>query len=339
MTDTSPNSIDLSNCNVSTDGGKTTQTLAEISKSINNVSISISDMSNIASNSKKDVEDIKAELTNLYGKKDNFKPNGILPLDNTGQFMFQPPKNDGVTWIAVGWKNDDIEASANPLSREIHLQYSVNGTQTSDNNKNGIDTIWDDGSIKPNYAFGGISFHPQSDGVGNLGRDGNSWNNIYSKTAVNVTSDKNVKKIVSTFDEKADDIHMALMESLYDVNVVSYKLKDAIREKGEERARIHTGFIAQDIERAIKDAGLDPSDYAMWTQDTSSEFKMVDTGEKDKNGNPVLKSSYEPPRDEKGDLIYRQKLRYTELICMLLAAHKQKINGLEARLLKLEGKK
>ena len=342
-----PKDLDLSACNVSMDGGNTSQQLSELVKTANDTKEQIASVTAIASQAQINVDNIRKYVNNLdldkyFSIDDANKPLGIVILDLTGQFVYPQPKDmDGVTWINAGLRpiNGDYtkDYEPNPKSREIHIQYSVNFNGEKGNNKSFTSVVWSD-NINANYAFGSVSFHPLNDGGGDLGRAGNSWNNLFIKTAPNVTSDKNVKTITSILDEKADNSDRKLMDALYNVNVVNYKLNDAIKEKGEDKARVHTGFIAQDIEQAIRDAGLDPSDYAMWTQDASLEFKRVDTGEKDENGNPILKSVQEVPKDDKGDIIYRQKLRYTEVLCMLLAAHKRKINDLETRLMKLESK-
>ncbi|MFS2220486.1 tail fiber domain-containing protein [Commensalibacter sp. A3DC] len=344
MANNSPKDLDLSACTVSIDGGGTPKQLSEVAKTVNDINGNIANINAVANEAKKGVDDINQKINpDTYFAKDGAnKPLGTTILDKTGQFTYPPPKtDDGFTWINAGLRpiNDDYtqDYEPNPKSREIHMQYSVNSDGNEGNNKTFVNTIWSDGT-NPNFAFAAISFHPLNAGGGDLGRAGNPWNNIFTQTAPNVTSDKNVKTITSILDEKADNSDKKLMDALYNVNAVNYRLNDAIKEKGEDKARVHTGFIAQDIEQAIRDAGLDPSDYAMWTQDASPEFKRVDTGEKDKNGNPILKSVQEIPKDEKGNVILRQNLRYTEVLCMLLAAHKQKINDLEARLVKLEGK-
>ncbi|MUG09382.1 tail fiber domain-containing protein [Commensalibacter melissae] len=344
MANNSPKDLDLSACTVSIDGGVTPKQLSEVAKTVNDINGSISNINAMANEAKNGVDDINQKINaNTYFAKDGAnKPLGTTILDLTGQFAYPPPKpQDGVTWINAGLRpiNDDYtqDYEPNPNSREIHIQFSVNSSGEVGNNKGFTDVVWSD-NINANYACGSVSFHPLNDGGGDLGRAGNSWNNVFTKTAPNVTSDKNVKTVTSILDEKAGNSDKKLMEALYNVNAVNYRLNDAIKEKGEDKARVHTGFIAQDIEQAIMDAGLDPSDYAMWSKDASPEFKIVDTGEKDENGKPILKSVQEVQKDDKGNVIYRQNLRYTEVICMLLAAHKQKINDLEARLVKLEGK-
>jgi len=351
MANNSPKDLDLSACTVSTDGGNTNQKLSEFVKTANDtknnidsISTIANDAKNIANEAKNNVETINQDINsdNFFTKKNANKPLGTTILDHTGQFAYPPPKSqDGVTWINAGLRpvngdfNSDYEL--NPDSRAINIQYSVNVDGNPANNRSFISIIWSDIN-NAYYAFGSVAFHPRSDGGSDLGRAGNSWNNLFIKTAPNVTSDKNVKTITSILDEKAGNSDRKLMEALYNVNVVNYRLNDAIKEKGEDKARVHTGFIAQDIEQAIRDAGLDPSDYAMWTQDASPEFKWVDTGERDEKGKPVFKYVQEVQKDAKGNVISRQNLRYTEVLCMLLAAHKQKINDLEARLVKLEGK-
>ena len=42
---------------------------------------------------------------------------------------------------------------------------------------------------------------------------------------------------------------------------------DSIEEKGTDKARIHSGFIAQQVEKAFKAAGFDPARYAAWCYD------------------------------------------------------------------------
>ena len=48
--------------------------------------------------------------------------------------------------------------------------------------------------------------------------------------------------------------------------IKKFRIKDAVERKGDE-ARIHVGVIAQDVEQAFVDAGLDPRRYSLFCED------------------------------------------------------------------------
>jgi len=100
-----------------------------------------------------------------------------------------------------------------------------------------------------------------------LGSSANPTTNIYSQNAVIVTSDRNYKEEVSDIDDK-------LLDAWAKVGFKSYKMKAAIAEKGDE-ARVHFGFIAQDIIEAFEGAGLDWTQYGLVTFDKWDAVEAV----------------------------------------------------------------
>ena len=52
-----------------------------------------------------------------------------------------------------------------------------------------------------------------------------------------------------------------------------YQFLDAIEMKGEREARLHAGYIAEDVAQAFLSEGLDPARYALWCEDPL--FKTV----------------------------------------------------------------
>ncbi len=87
-------------------------------------------------------------------------------------------------------------------------------------------------------------------------------------------------------------------------------MNDRVAEKGDA-ARTHTGVIAQEVEQAMTDAGLNAGDYAFFI---SSDWTDEETGEE---------------RNRKG-------IRYPQLMSFIGAATEQRLASIEARLDALE---
>ena len=98
---------------------------------------------------------------------------------------------------------------------------------------------------------------PWTDGTKDLGSGSYRWANIYLANAPNVSSDRNYK----------EDIEPLNLDILDGLEPVSYRLKGH-REK-------HYGLIAQDVERALEDAGEDTEDLGILT------FARTDGGRHD----------------------------------------------------------
>jgi len=104
----------------------------------------------------------------------------------------------------------------------------------------------------------------------------------------------------------------------------TFKWNDAVIEKGDN-ARIHTGVMAQQVQTAMSDAGLDASKYAFWCSDTYWE-----------KDNITYNTEEEAPKD--ASKITRLSLRYVELLAFIGAATEQRLASIEARLTALESK-
>ena len=149
--------------------------------------------------------------------------------------------------------------------------------------------------------IGTTTLSPSTNGVYNLGTPHNSWNNIYAKTAVILTSDRNEKTEISTLSEQ--EIKVAKkVKTLF----CKYKLKSAVEEKGNE-ARIHFGIIAQDLAEAFTSEGLNPSNYGMFVENVWWE-----------NYEPEL-VIYEENPPEGAIKKSRFAIRYDEVMAFVLA--------------------
>lgn len=131
-----------------------------------------------------------------------------------------------------------------------------------------------------------------------LGTSSRQYKNVYGQNLyVNgtaVSSDRRVKDDIKTLEEK----HIAFFKAL---RPVQFKYKEG------DSGRTHTGFIAQEVEEAVKEAGMTSQDMAVVVKDPSDRYYL----------------RYE-------EIISVQ----TKVIQDLMA----KVESLEARITKLEGK-
>jgi len=128
----------------------------------------------------------------------------------------------------------------------------------------------------------------------------------------------------------------------------TFKWKDAIAEKGDS-ARTHAGVIAQDVQQAMADAGLDAGNYAFFISstwwETQTEVPAV-AEETDEEGNVIVEAQeaytrtdiYETAEEAPEGATERTRLgiRYPELLAFIGAATEQRLANIENRLEALE---
>lgn len=330
MINNSPKNLNLSDCTVSIDEGKTSKTLSEWAKTANDTigevvglsetSINVNEKCEILSKQIKDLN-----FDNYLSRDQSFTSGNVLLLDNTNQFIGPKARSDnGTVFMSYGHilNLNGFRASPDPACTRIIEHYTLKNKYWV------VLKTWTDD--KHAYrSFVGDAFHPDRDGVGDLGIGNHAWNNIYSKTALSVTSDKNEKKIVSALGNEDNVENQKLLDAIYNLDVHTFKLNYAIDKKGEGKARLHNGFIAQEVEKSLKDKGLSASDYGMWIEEKVFETQDIETGEKDDRGNPVTKRECVFLKDADGNQVYRQSLRYDEIFCVFIQAFKQKLKKLE----------
>ena len=123
-----------------------------------------------------------------------------------------------------------------------------------------------------------------------------------------------------------------------------YRWKDKVAEKGD-KARIHFGIIAQDLQDAFKAEGLDANKYAMFCSNTWWEKEItVDAVKADKEKDIEAKDAYTfKDRWEKEEDVPEGAtkhtvlgIRYDELLAFVCAGTEQRLTSIEARLTALE---
>ena len=213
------------------------------------------------------------------------------------------------------------------ISRALYRSYvfgaSIGGllfsVGASGNVKVGLTAFWGSNQRRvwlEDNGSTGVRFLPSVDNYIDLGIGSLRWKQLYAGTTTISTSDERMKdNIVAIPDE--------VLDAWGEVNWYQYQFKDSIEEKGETKARIHTGAIAQRIESIFESHGLDANKYGLLCYD---EWKS-EPAERDEQGNIVQ------PARPAGN---RYSLRYEEALCMEAAYQRRRADRLEERIARLE---
>ncbi|MCC8066901.1 MAG: tail fiber domain-containing protein [Clostridiales bacterium] len=103
------------------------------------------------------------------------------------------------------------------------------------------------------------NFRLNSDAVGNLGTSGYRWKNVYASNSSIQTSDANEKTNIVDIDERYEQLFMLLRG-------VNYMWRNY--RPNDNHDRVHCGLIAQEVETACAEVGLDSTTFAAlcWDQ-------------------------------------------------------------------------
>ena len=160
-----------------------------------------------------------------------------------------------------------------------------------------------------------------------LGTSTNRFKDIYATNATINTSDRNAKTSIENI---ADN----LLDAWDKVSLVSFKFKDSIEKKGDN-ARIHTGYIAQNIKEELNKCGIDACDYGLFCYNAwdAQEEKSHEEKRTDEQGNTKTVKVIDTPAREAGETF---GLRYIECLVVECAYLRKKNKELENRITKLE---
>jgi hypothetical protein len=97
--------------------------------------------------------------------------------------------------------------------------------------------------------------------ITNLGTSNDRFKTIFSKNALDTSSDRNLKQSVEELSEA--EVRVAqVCKGL----IRKYKWKDSVERKGVDGSRYHVGVMAQDLEAAFATEGLNAEEYGMFTR-------------------------------------------------------------------------
>ena len=140
-------------------------------------------------------------------------------------------------------------------------------------------------------------------------------------TACQITSDQRLKQQISEIDDK-------LLDAWQDVSLVQFKYNDAVDEKGD-KARLHTGYVVQQIDKACKEHGVDISAYGLYChEEYPQETEEIEVEQKDGTKTKERKVIREASE--------HYSLRYTEVYAVECMYLRRCIERLTARIEQLE---
>lgn len=117
-------------------------------------------------------------------------------------------------------------------------------------------------SVRLNLDQTNGHFYPGGDNVQTCGASGNRWSVVHAGTATINTSGRATKMGI----REATDAERRAARRILDVGPKLYRFKDAYDAKGDA-ARLHAGYIAEDVRDALEAEGLDPWRYGFLCAD------------------------------------------------------------------------
>ena len=184
-----------------------------------------------------------------------------------------------------------------------------------------------DNSISPFDADTGAS----RDNAIDLGNGAARFDDIFATNTSITTSDQNEKQDIASATAKELNVAKKL-SALFK----TFRWKDKVTEKGD-KARTHTGIVAQEVQSAFKAEGLDASNYGLFTSDTWWEKEIkVDAVKADEEKGIEAKDAYTymDTKDEKTDgYTERTRLgvRYPELFSFIFSSIEARLTALESK--------
>ena len=192
----------------------------------------------------------------------------------------------------------------------------------------GAGTNWNDGAYiqlngaNANNGAGNIRLIP----MGPIGtykemhlKPNGTW--TWNGTACQIISDQRLKQQISEIDDK-------LLDAWQDVDLVQFKYNDAVNEKGT-KARLHTGYVVQQIDSACKSHGVDVSQYGLYChEEYPQETEEVEVEQADGTKTKERKVIREASE--------HYSLRYTEVYAVECMYLRRCIARLTARIEELE---
>ena len=140
---------------------------------------------------------------------------------------------------------------------------------------------------------------------------------IWNGQAVQTTSDQRYKQQITQID---DD----LLTAWEDVEPVQFKYNDAVKEKSDN-ARLHTGYVVQQIDEACKSHNVDISKYGLYCHEEYAEETMEVEHDDGTKTVEVVRPASE-----------HYSLRYTEALIVECAYLRRENSRLKERLSKIE---
>ena len=155
-----------------------------------------------------------------------------------------------------------------------------------------------------------------------------SW--TWDGQPVQTPSDQRLKQQITEIDDK-------LLDAWEDVDLVQFKYNDAVDQKGKDKARLHTGFVVQQIDNACKKHGVDISEYGLYChEEYPQETEEVEVEQADGTKTKETKVKETKVIREASE---HYSLRYTEALIVECAYLRKCIKELRSEIEQLKSSK
>jgi len=242
---------------------------------------------------KGDLETVNSSMVIRFrDASENFKA-GIQAVDSSGQMVGSSVAGD----FALRSQSDMLFSTGGNTER-MRLDESGNvliNCSSARTQNTGVSSgvlLQVKGDIVPDIDAGNT-------GHSDLGDPSFRYEDVFSRDAVTTGSDQNDKQNIA--DPTTKELKVAQkLSTLFK----TYKWKDRVTKKGD-KARTHTGIVAQDIQKAFSAEGLDATKYGMFMSNTWT--------------------------NEEGKEQTRLAVRYPELFSFIFSSIEARLTALESK--------
>ena len=267
-----------------------------------------------------------------------------MRIDSSGNLLVGQTTN-GITGLGIGLVPNGVSHFYTSGERALELgrgtsdgeilRFNRSGTAVGSIGVNNSDNLFIGGNASNHSGieFSASAVLPRNNNTlssnsVDLGNNSVLWQDIYATNGTIQTSDANEKQSIQSLTTAEMNVAKKL-SSL----IKTFKWNSSVEEKGDS-ARTHTGIIAQDVQQAFTDEGLDAGNYALFISSTwwEKEISVEATEEKDAYTYMDTKEEATEGYTERT----RLGVRYSELLSFIQAYNDQRFTELEARITALE---
>lgn len=197
-------------------------------------------------------------------------------------------------WVNTLWNGTTVHLAGLNSSGNVHMgDYGGNNVSNAYFHAKGmqINFVGYETSDGPGYV------RPDDDNKVYLGSGNHRWKQLYAGTATIATSDRNLKRNITSINPK-------LLQTMLHLPPREFLFKDG--------DRTHAGIIAQDLEDEMTRLGLSSMDVAALCKDVIYDYDI------NPEDGTEIESSKRARKDSNGNIMYRYGARYEELISPIL---------------------
>lgn len=169
-----------------------------------------------------------------------------------------------------------------------------------------------------------------TDNVASIGTATVRYSTVYAATGTINTSDYRCKQNIANPTQ-------ALLKAWGNVGFKVFQFKDAVEKKGESSARYHVGVIAQDVQTAFTEQGLDASKYGLFCHDSwEDEYETIEVVDQpevlNEAGEVVTPAVVHTEQCKVLDAGDRYGVRYEEALALECAYLRNRLSKIETAL-------